>query len=183
MSRNRWMLLLATAPLLTGAVACGVDGTTPGLEAKTLFLSVVPEGGSTGVDPAAPVEVRFDHAMMSGMEEYALLHLGGLTGPAVAGTWSLSPDRIRLTFMSDASLQAGTRYTIHLGGGMVDEGGRPIDWEMRGFDMGGQWATETMMGSGMGTGMGGVVGAGHMGSGWDHANGSYGMVFTFTTAG
>ena len=137
------------------------------------------------MDPNGPIEVRFDHPMISGTEGYALLHLGDVTGPAVAGTWGLSPGRTALTFTPDSPLQRGTRYTNHLGGGMIDEGGRPIDWETHAPHMGGQWATETMLGSGMGPGMGmgGAVGAGHMGTGWTHANGSYGMTFTFTTVG
>jgi hypothetical protein len=42
----------------------------------------------------------------------------------------------------------------------------------------GQWATGAMMGYGPAPGLGG----GMMGPGWRHANGTYGMVFTFTTA-
>ena len=185
MGQNHWMLLLAAAPLLLGTAACSEDGTTPNVDGETLFLSVVPEGGATDVDPDEPIEVRFDHPMMAGMEDYVLLHLGDVTGPAVAGAWNLSGDRSALTFTPDSRLQPGTRYTIHLGGGMTDADGHPVDWGTHAPHMGGQWATETMMGSGMGPGMGmgGAVGAGHMGSGWTHANGSYGMTFTFTTVG
>lgn len=183
MSRNHWMLL-AAVPLLVGASACSDDGTTPEVEEETRLLSVVPEGGATDVDPNGPIEVRFGHPMMSGMEDYALLHLGDVTGPEVVGTWSLSPDGTLLTFTAESPLQPATRYTIHLGGGMMDEGGRPIDWQIHGSHMGGEWANDAMMGSGMGggMGMGGAVGAGHMGSGWEHPNGSYGMIFAFTTA-
>ena len=43
--------------------------------------------------------------------------------------------------------------------------------------MGGQWIMGGMM-----TGTHGGMAWGMMGSGWHNANGSYGMVFTFTTA-
>jgi hypothetical protein len=52
---------------------------------------------------------------------------------------------------------------------------------MHGDMMGGQWATQSMMTGGMGMGSGSM--GSHMGTGWQHPdNGSYGMVFTFTTA-
>ncbi len=70
-----------------------------------------------------------------------------------------------------------THYTVHVGGGMTDQAGHGIDLDAHGPDMGGDWATDDMMmGGGM---MGGHL---HMGEGWDHANGSFGMVFEFTTA-
>ena len=47
-----------------------------------------------------------------------------------------------------------------------------VGLERNGMTMGGQWASGTMMGSN--TGM--------MGPGWQHANGTYGMIFTFTTS-
>lgn len=182
MTRSRWSPLVVV-PLLVALAACADDGTTPDVSGETLLLSVLPEGGAVDVDPNDPIEVHFDHPMMSGMEDYALLHLGDVTGPAVEGTWSLSSDRTVLAFTPDAALQPATRYTIHLGGGMIDGEGHPVDWQTHGTHMGGEWATGTMMGSGMGPGMGmgGAVGGHHMDSGWVHANGSYGMVFTFTT--
>lgn len=185
MTRNRWSLLVA-APLMVAIAACSdADGTGPEDGRETLLLSVVPTGGATDVDPSGPVEVRFNHAMMPGMEAYVLLHRDGVTGPAVDGTASFSTDRTTLTFRPAASLEPATRYTIHLGGGMMDDGGHPVDWQTHGPGLGGDWATDSMMGSGMGSGvgMGGARGAGHMGPGWEHANGSYGMVFGFTTAG
>lgn len=184
MSRNRWRSLIAV-PLVLSVVACSHDGTTPEVLEVTLLLSVVPAGGASDVDPDGPIEVRFEHPMMSGMESYALLHLGDVTGSAVEGAWSFSPDRTVLAFAPGSPLRPSTRYTIHLGGGMIDGEGHPVDWQTHGPGMGGEWATDAMMGSGMGPGMGmdGPAGAGHMGSGWEHANGSYGMVFSFTTAG
>ena len=50
----------------------------------------------------------------------------------------------------------------------------------------GQWATAAIVGHGPGPGPGmggGMVGdSSMMGPGWRHPNGTYGMVFTFTTA-
>jgi len=123
------------------------------------------------------------------MEEYAALHEGPVTGPEVAGTWARSTDGMTLTFTPDAPLKPATMYTIHIGGGMMDEDGHTVDLDMHGMDMGGEWATESMMTGGMGSGMGGMGGMGgqpgtHMGQGWqDPSNGTYGMVFSFTTAG
>ena len=65
-----------------------------------------------------------------------------------------------------------THYTMHVGGGMTDQAGHGIDIDTHGPDMGGDWATDDMM-------MGGHP---HMGDGWQHSNGSSGMVFGFTTA-
>jgi hypothetical protein len=56
---------------------------------------------------------------------------------------------------------------------MRDRMGSALDYEQCVGQHGGQWATGGMMGMGDSS---------MMGSGWRHANGSYGMVFTFTTA-
>ncbi len=59
---------------------------------------------------------------------------------------------------------------------MRDASGRPIDYGPCLSQYGGQWATSGMMD-------GGMMGDGSMmGPGWRAANGTYGMVFTFTTA-
>jgi hypothetical protein len=95
----------------------------------------------------------------------------------------MSQDRKRLTFTPAAPLAPMTGYTVHLGGGMMDAGGTHADFGTHGSHMGGSWATSGMMGGGM---MGGSMGdqGYHMGQGWQHpTNGSYGMVFTFTTGG
>ena len=44
-------------------------------------------------------------------------------------------------------------------------------------DMGGHWVDEDMFGSG-----GMMGGHSHMGDGWQHHNGTYGMAFPFWTA-
>jgi hypothetical protein len=64
---------------------------------------------------------------------------------------------------------------------MLDAGGHVADVGLHGAEMGGEWATDAMMGGIMGEHMGP---ADHMGGAWDHpSNGSHGMVFTFTTGG
>lgn len=141
------------------------------------------------MDVGTEVVVAFDGPLMEGMEGFAMLHRGEVTGPEVPGDWTASPDRTALTFTPAAALEPGTLYTVHLGGGMMDEDGRHADLAAHGLQMGGDWATDEMMGGGvmdqgsmMGRGMGGAMGAAHMGQGWQHPeNGSYGMVFSFTT--
>ena len=164
-------LSLAAAVALS-AGACSENGDPVAID-PTQLLSVTPQGGATGVDPSAPVVVEFDHSLMAGMEAFVSLHQGTVSGPVVPGTWTMSADRMRMTFTPAAALQAGTDHTIHLGGGMMDGAGNPVGFEGHGSHMGGSWAGAGMMGGGM---------AGHMGHGWVHpTNGSYGMVFTFTT--
>ena len=172
------VLIALSAAALSG---CDDDPTT--LAAGAALLSVAPEGGASGVDPAAPVVLVFSHALAPAMADYAVLHQGDVAGPEVAGTWSLAADGTELVFTPETSLLPNTRYTIHVGGGMMDGQGRPVDLETHGPHMGGAWATGAMMGSGgMGGGMQGG-GSGHMGEGWLHPhNGSYGMVSSFTTA-
>ncbi len=176
MHRPARFLFALALPLL--AACAGAD--TPAAPA-TVLAAVVPTGGAVGVDPAGIVTVTFSHALMAGMEQYAALHQGDVTGPVVAGTWALSPDRTKLTFTPAVPLQSKTKYTIHLGGGMMDASGRPVNMDP-GQMMGGQYAGGSMMtGGGMGGGMMNG-GSGMMGPGWQGANGAYGMVFSFTTA-
>lgn len=123
------------------------------------------------MDPRAPIVVEFSRGMTSGMEQYVALHEGDVTGPVVQGTWSWSTDRRTLTFTPAAPLEAQTRYTFHLGGGMRDADGNLLNYDHCAGSHGGQWATQGMMG--------GV--SSMMGDGWRHANGTYGMIFSFTT--
>lgn len=54
-----------------------------------------------------------------------------------------------------------------IGGGMMDDHGNFVDLEHHGLAMGGQWATESMMTGGMGSGMmGGRHPGSHVGDGW-----------------
>jgi len=83
-----------------------------------------------------------------------------------------------MTFRFSGAMGAGMEqyFDLHMGGGMMSSGGVAVDYTA-GLGMGGQWIMGGMM-----TGTHGGMGWGMMGSGWHHANGSYGMVFTFTTA-
>lgn len=165
--------------------AAGCDASLTGVGPEAALLSVVPEGGAENVDPNEPVVVSFDHAMSPAMTEYAALHEGDINGPEVAGTWSLSADSTALIFEHPEPLAAGTLHTIHLGGNMMDAKGHHVDLETHGTHMGGEWADGHMMGGTGGMHGGGHGGSGHphMGDGWQHPeNGSYGMIFTFTTA-
>jgi len=170
-------LTLLTAALLPLLGACGPSDNGPTEANATALAAVVPAGGAVGVDPAGTVIVTFNHAVMAGMEQYAALLEGDVTGSTVAGTWALSSDRTALTFTPAAPLKPRTKYTIHLGGGMTDANGHAVNMDP-GAMMGGQYASGSMMtGGGMMQGNSGM-----MGPGWQGANGMYGMVFSFTTA-
>ena len=172
-----WIALAAAAIL--GATAC-TDSTTS-VEPTTELLSVTPRGGEVNVATTSEVVITFSHAMDPMMTEYAALHEGDVHGPEVPGTWAFSGDGTELIFTADQPLKSATEYTIHLGGDMMDAEGHHVDMGTHGEMMGGTWADESMM---MG---GGMMGGGmheHMGEGWEHPqNGSYGMIFTFTTSG
>ncbi|MDT8369856.1 MAG: Ig-like domain-containing protein [Longimicrobiales bacterium] len=174
---------LLAIPLLFAAGGCDGESSPVAADFETAaLLSVAPQGGATGVTPGTDVVLDFDHPLRAGMEAYVDLHEGDVTGPEVPGAWSLSADGLRLSFTPDQPLKPLTDYTVHIGGGMMSRNGQPVDFERHGFGMGGDWATSGMMSGGMGGGgMGGQQGY-HMGEGWQHpTNGTYGMVFTFTT--
>lgn len=166
-----WLSILAATPL--ALAACDKNPAAPAPTARV--ISVVPTGGATAVDPSAPIVVTFSHAMRSGMEQYAALHEGDVSGPVVSGSWAWSTDRTVLTFTPVQPLKPQTPYTLHLGGGMRDSDGGFVDYGPCVGQYGGQWATQGMMG-------GGMMGGNMMGEAWRHPNGTYGMVFTFTTA-
>ena len=165
--------------LALGVVACSTNPTAPsGLVSPTVVASVVPAGGSVAVPTGTTVMVTFSSSMRSSMQMYAALHEGTVNGPVVAGTWMWSTDSTRLTFTPAMSLKPATGYTIHLGGGMVDSAGAPVDFQSCVNQFGGQWATPQMMGGG---GMMGGADSTMMGPGWQGPNGTYGMTFAFTT--
>jgi hypothetical protein len=159
---------------LAGLAACSENPAA--ISDEVVLLSIAPAGGSVGVDVGVSIVVTFDHAIMSTMVDYAALHEGDVDGPGVDGAWQLSDDGTVLTFTPALPLKAATSYLIHLGGGIRGDHGGPMNLATHGsMHMGGQWAT--------GGGMGGMGGAHpHMGTGWSHPNGSYGMIFSFTTA-
>jgi Bacterial Ig-like domain len=160
--------------LLVGTVACSGTSTGPSSPA-TALVSVTPTGGATSVPPSAPIVITFSHAMGSGMEMYVSLHDGDVTGPTVPCVANWSSDRMTLTFTPSAPLKSATAYALHVGGGMKDADGNPIDMTVHGM-MGGQWASGSMMNGG------GMMGGQEMGPGWMGSNGMYGLAFRFTTA-
>jgi hypothetical protein len=171
--------LVFTLVALAGLNACSdKDPTGAVANEEAAFLSVSPAGGATSVDPGSPVTVRFDHPMAEGQEAYCALHEGGLDGREVPGRWGWSEDHHRLTFKPDQPFEHAHEYTLHVGGGMLSEHGYPMSFEQHGHAMGGEWVEESMFGPD-----GGMMGGhDHMGDGWRHQNGMYGMAFSFTTA-
>jgi Bacterial Ig-like domain len=184
---SRWLCAWAvvSAAMLEGACGGGSSmgpmgggpvEATPGT--GSAFMSVSPAAGATSVATGSPVMFRFSAAMAEGMEQYVDLHKGDLSGPVVPMACAWSAGQTVLTCTPAAPLAPHTTYAIHLGGGMMSAGGMPIDYTTYGLGIGGQWIMGGMM-----SGTHGGMGWGMMGSGWRNANGSYGMVFTFTTAG
>jgi hypothetical protein len=180
--------LLLLGLLLTGVVACSdsADVVGPAGTGETVLLDVVPQGGSTNVSRTDPIIVRFNHPVQEHMSQYADLHEGDVDGPVVDGMWTWSNGHRTLTFTPAEPLKPSTMYTIHLGGGMLDHEGSPVNFDRHGPQMGGHWVGEEMFNAGRmgdGPGAGGPAGGmAHMGDGWKHRNGSYGMAFSFTTA-
>lgn len=176
-----WM---AAALVVLGA--CSADMTDPmNVGGVAALTGVAPAPGSVGVDVNTTIRVTFGHGMASGMEAYVALHRESVGGPEVSATWTMADDHMSLLCVPDAALDPNTTYAIHVGGSMMDDDGHVMELGQYGLMMGGEWATSTMMGGGMMEPGGmGQHGADHMGQGWQHPdNGSYGMVFSFTTAG
>jgi len=156
---------------MTGSGMNGPGGTSAG----AAFMSVSPAGGATGMAVGSPITFRFSGPMGAGVEQYVDLHMGDLSGAEVGMSCAWSADRTQLTCTPGSPLASRTTYALHMGGGMMSAGGVAVDYTA-GLGMGGQWIMGGMM-----TGTHGGMGWGMMGSGWRNANGSYGMVFTFTT--
>ncbi len=179
-------LLVIGVATLVGACSGSSNAGDPAAPGEpTLLLSVVPAVGAVDVGLTPDVEVRFNRPIPTNVRHYVALHDGDCPGPVVGGMWSRTGDQMALGFMPFESLMPGTVYTIHVGGGMADGSGMPFDLAVHGVGMGGQWATEAMVlgpdGMGMGMDMMGQT-ITHTGLGWSHGDGTYGMVFQFTTA-
>ena len=123
---------------------------------------------------------------MVDMTNYMVLHAGSVAGPVVVGSWVWNSDGTKATFTPATPLKSDAVYTVHLGGAMRDLQGHTVGFEQARRQMGGQVGTGAMMNGGMmGGGMMGGSGwadSTMMGPGWRGTNGSYGMVFSFTTA-
>ena len=178
MSTTRIVLLTITVSL---AAACR-SSTAPSANVTrdAVVLSVVPTGGTTGVNPAAPITVVFGQSMMSGMEALVVLHEGGITGPQVSGLATWSGDRSKLTFTPTAPLKPRTTYALHFSPNLKDENGNAMNWAGCASALNGQGVPSGTFGSGM---MGGGMGPGMMGPGWQGGSGpwGYGMYLTFMT--
>lgn len=179
MSRTPWAEVTLLA-VVAGVAGCSLDSTGPSLQPSTSLVAITPVGGSSAVATRVTVMVSFNHAMPPGMASYVTLHKGDVTGPLVPCTASWSTDSMSMTLTPASPLDSATMYTIHLGGGMRDADGNPVNLSANGM-MGGQWATGSMMTGGGMMGGGGPMSGREMGAGWAGTNGMYGMVFTFTT--
>lgn len=143
----RWLrVTLGVAGAMLGIAACSDSSpTTPG--AVTTLSEITPRPGATAVDPGGPIMLRFTGAMGDGMERYMSLHRGYVAGPLVPMSCAWSTDRSTLSCKPGSGpLQSGTRYTIHLGSGMMDAGGHVVETEQRGMQMGGQPVSGQPMG-------------------------------------
>ena len=174
---------VATACVTLAACNSATGSVAPISSADAItVIAVAPANATIGVDPGKPVVVTFGRAMMSGMESSVLLHEGPATGPVVAGTAVWSVDRTTLTLTPAAPLKARTLYTVHLSPGLKGASGQSIDLRSC-TQLGGVYATGAMMGVAPGAGMmNGSWGPGMMGDGWRAADGSFGVIFTFTIA-
>jgi hypothetical protein len=138
------------------------------------FMQAVSPANGATVATTAVVSITFSRAMMQGMETLIVLHEGSVTGPVVSGSAVWSEDRRTMTFSPAVPLQSAAMYVLHVAPGVRSaDGGRLDHGSCAGF--GAQSVGPEMMGNG-------GVGAGMMGSGWQMSGGTYGMIFTFTTA-
>ena len=120
--------------------------------------------------------MTFSGPMMPDMEQYLDLHHGEASGPVVPMTCTWSADRETVRCAPSQPLESRSTYTIHVGGGMMDADDHVGDLQTHMTGNGGEWFMPTMMG-GIHDGMP----MSGMGPGWKGTNGSYGLLFPFTT--
>lgn len=158
---------------LTSGMALLVAGCSNMMdtELETQLLSISPLGGAENVPANPDIMLTFNRPIMAGMEQYLVLHQGGLSGTDVSIACSWSDGQRTMFCRPDLPLAPGTRHTVHVGGGMMDAAGRHVGMGRYGGGMGGQWASGSMMGGQSSC----------RGTDWMHENGSYGMAFEFTT--
>ncbi len=183
----RHPIALATLAAILTIGACTKSSSSPTSPVGVLAadaptaLSVLPAAATTGVDPTKPIVVTFNMSMMSGMEMLVVVHEGSVTGPQVSGSASWSADRRVLTFTPATTLKAKTTYVVHLSPSLQGTNGKTIDLAQC-TKIGGQYVSGGMMGSAAAGMMNGSWGPGMMGAGWKASDGTFGMLFTFTTA-
>ncbi len=172
--------------LLAFAVGACTSSSAPtalsdSAHAAPAVASLSPAANATAVSTSTSVTLNFTGSMMTGMEMLVVVHEGSVTGPQVMGTASWSSDRKTMTFTPSAPLKSRTTYVVHLSPSLQGANGMMINLTS-GTMMGGQMVSAGMMGSAATGMMGGQSVSGMMGSGWKAADGTYGMMFTFTTA-
>lgn len=179
--RSRILATLPLAALLVAACSSSDTGVSPADAAASApsLASIQPASAATSVTVSVPIVLKFSHAMMTGMEMLVVMHEGSVTGAVVASTATWSTDRTTLTLMPQSPMKHATTYVVHMSPSLQDTAGHMINMSS-GATMGGQTVSAGMMG---GTSMmNGQWGPGMMGAGWQAANGTFGMVFSFTTA-
>lgn len=177
--RSRMLALFPLAALLLSACSSSDTGVSPAATDAPSLASIQPASAATSVTVSAPVVLKFSHAMMTGMEMLVVLHEGSVTGAVVPCTATWSADRMTLTLVPQAAMKHATTYMVHMSPSLTDTAGHMINMTP-GAAMGGQMVSGSMMGGG--SMMNGQWGPGMMGAGWQAANGTFGMVFSFTTA-
>jgi hypothetical protein len=129
--------VVAVTAVLIASAACS-DNTTDFAAVAVQLQSVAPAGGATGVATSTPIVLRFSGPMMSGAEQFVLLHQGaGVTGMLQPMACEWSADQTTLTCQPQGPLGPHMDYTLHLGGGMRDDAGHSVGmttataWEAR----------------------------------------------------
>jgi hypothetical protein len=185
MTRQRLLSSVLLASLLTGACVQGISAPTAVVIVTSAdapaVVSIRPSASTTGVDPSLPITITFSMSMMPGAEMLVVVHEGSVTGPQVAGTSAWSADRKVMTFTPAAMLKAKTTYVVHIAPSITAANGKAVD-PASCTSIGGHVVTGGMMGSAQSGMMNGSWGPGMMGAGWKAGDGTFGMMFTFTTA-
>ncbi|MBX9927794.1 MAG: Ig-like domain-containing protein [Gemmatimonadaceae bacterium] len=181
--RTKPSRLLARAVVGTLLLAGCTSGSEPvGMSAERTVVTlteVSPANGALGVDPTAPVLLRFSHPMMVGMQRLILLHEGTISGGVVDGVGTWSADRTTLTFLAALPLRDRTNYVLHVAPGMMDVSGRPLELA-RAMSLGGMMADSAPSARAM-MGNGSMMAGAMMGRASRTGPHSAGMLFAFTT--
>ncbi len=181
MFRRSLTVTFASTALLLGACTSSTLGLGDSPTVSPALASLSPAAGTPSVDPKTSIALMFTMSMMTGMEMLVVVHEGTVTGAQVAGRSVWSTDRKTMTFTPSSSLKDKVTYVVHLSPSLRGSNGTMINMT-GGSSMGGQSVTSGMMGAAAGGMMNGLLGPGMMGTGWQASDGTYGMVFTFTTA-
>ena len=181
MPRNVLAVIMIASSLALGACSSSSSSPTSPDATAPAALGVLPAALATGVSPTTPIVITFNMSMMSGMETLVVLHEGSVTGTQVTGASTWSADRTVLTFAPATALKAKMTYVVHLSPSLTGTNGRMIDLSQC-TRIGGQSVSGGMMGAGSAGMMSGTWGPGMMGAGWQATDGTFGMLFSFTTA-